>query len=156
MVDEQRRMLDIPASLMKNGKPFHQPLSQAALSALRSLPSYKNKSGLVFENQQHPGQPVESNDWWFERAKKLASVTDFHWHDIRHDGASKLVQRGVSLQKVASLLSHRSLVMAWRYSHLAPEQMHADIELISGIHCTKTAPKLNANIQHTQYKAVTA
>jgi integrase len=159
MVDEQRMMLDIPGSIMKNGKPFHQPLSPTALSALRLLPNYNDKNGLVFKNQQHPGQPVESNDWWFDRAKRLAKVSNFHWHDIRHDGASKLVRQGVSLQKVGTMLSHRSLVMAWRYSHLEPEQLHNDIGLIRGIasiHSTKTAPTLRAKSQQQQYKAVTA
>jgi integrase len=133
MLDEQRKMLDIPGSIMKNGEDFHCPLNEKALLAIRSLPTYAERNGLIFTNQQHPGEPVRMNDYWFTKAKKLAKVTDFHWHDCRHQYASHLVQRGVSLQVVASLLSHKSTVMAQRYAHLAPQQLHDAVAILDGI-----------------------
>jgi site-specific recombinase XerD len=139
MLDEDRKMLDIPGTIMKNGEDFSAPLNETALCALRSLPNYADKSGVIFVNQQHPGEPVVSNRSWFDRALALAKITNFKYHDARHHYASTLVQAGVSIQVVASLLSHKSLVMALRYSHLKPEQLHSAVAVLDGLSHNRTA-----------------
>ena len=65
---------------------------------------------------------------WLEDALKEAKVADFHWHDLRHTFASRLVMRGVDIRTVQELLGHKSIVMTMRYSHLAADHRQAAIE----------------------------
>jgi site-specific recombinase XerD len=64
-----------------------------------------------------------TGSFWFERAVKLASIQNFHWHDLRHTYASRLVQRGVDLYTVQRLLGHKDSKMTMRYAHLAPKNL---------------------------------
>ena len=55
----------------------------------------------------------------WEKALKVAGITDFHWHDLRHTAASYLAMGGVSLVEIAKVLGHRTMQMVNRYAHLS-------------------------------------
>ena len=46
-----------------------------------------------------------------------AKVTDLRWHDLRHEYASRLVERSVPLSQVRDLLGHASIVTTERYDN---------------------------------------
>lgn len=125
MLDLTRKELNLPRT--KNDDPVHVPLNDAALAAIRSLPSWQERRGPIFRNLNYPGKAVLSNDHWFKPALKNAGISDFRWHDLRHTFASWLVQDGVPLDRVSKLLGHKSLMMTMRYAHLAPNQLHEDV-----------------------------
>lgn len=54
-------------------------------------------------------------------------VQDFHFHDLRHCFACKLVNAGVGLDRVRKYLGHTSTKMVDRYAHLAPETVANDM-----------------------------
>lgn len=56
-------------------------------------------------------------------ARTRAKLDGFRWHDLRHTCASYLVQQGVGIRVVAEILGHKTLQMAMRYSHLAPDHL---------------------------------
>jgi hypothetical protein len=50
---------------------------------------------------------------------------DLHWHDLRHEYASRLVERGVPLAQVRDLLGHASIITTERYDNQTLENLQA-------------------------------
>jgi hypothetical protein len=63
-------------------------------------------------------------------ALEKAKMTDFHFHDLRHTCATRMVQGGVDLYKVQRLLRHKSPIMTQRYAHHYPESLRDGIEVL--------------------------
>jgi integrase len=104
----------------KNGEPRVLPLVGKALEALRELKLQNSaKSPYVFPHPNGRPEPL----YWFDSycldALKVAGITNFRFHDLRHTCASYLAQRGASTLEIADVLGHKSLAMVRRYSHLA-------------------------------------
>lgn len=54
----------------------------------------------------------------FTRAVALLGIEDLHFHDLRHEGVSRLFEMGLSLPRVAAVSGHRSWTTLKRYTHL--------------------------------------
>lgn len=54
----------------------------------------------------------------FTRACKLLGIDDLHFHDLRHEGISRLFEMGNSIPHVAAISGHRSWQSLQRYTHL--------------------------------------
>ena len=54
----------------------------------------------------------------FTRACKLLGIEDLHFHDLRHEGISRLFEMGWNIPKVATVSGHRSWVSLKRYTHI--------------------------------------
>jgi integrase len=74
---------------------------------------------------------------WF-KVRDAAGLSDLRIHDLRHTFASLLVNKGVSLYEVQTLLGHSSVQMTQRYAHLAPDRLQQRTELVSQIVTGKT------------------
>ena len=61
---------------------------------------------------------------------KKARIEDFHFHDLRHTFATRLIQAGVELYKVQRLLGHKSPMMTQRYAHHYPESLRDGVEIL--------------------------
>jgi integrase len=64
----------------------------------------------------------------WKRTLKAASLEDpeiesLRWHDLRHEAASRLFEKGLHPMEVASITGHRSMQMLKRYTHLKPESL---------------------------------
>lgn len=65
---------------------------------------------------------------WFALLVKRVGISDLHFHDLRHDFASRQVMAGIPLETVRQLLGHRSLTVVQRYAHLSPQHLHDAVE----------------------------
>lgn len=54
----------------------------------------------------------------FTRAVALLGIEDLHFHDLRHDGVSRLFETGLNIPHVAAVSGHRSWTSLKRYTHL--------------------------------------
>jgi integrase len=60
----------------------------------------------------------------FERAVKRLGIEDLNFHDLRHEGITRLFEAGLSIQQVALVSGHRSWATLRRYTHLRAESVH--------------------------------
>ena len=71
----------------------------------------------VFTNEKGDGPRNHATNG-IKKAMKRANIKDFTLHDFRHTCASRLIQNGLSLYEVASILGHRDIQTTQRYAHL--------------------------------------
>lgn len=60
----------------------------------------------------------------FRRQCRDLKITDLHFHDLRHEGTSRLFEAGFSIEQVALVTGHKDWKMLRRYTHLKPEGLH--------------------------------
>ena len=125
-VDLSARMIRFPANMLttaNKGIPAVLPLSSHAVAVLRSLytGNQQPKQGLVLDTTVNAVSMI-----WKDCRIKLG-ITDLHWHDLRHEAASRLFEKGLHPMEVASITGHRSMQMLKRYTHLRPENLLAKL-----------------------------
>jgi integrase len=128
-IDTERQILTVRAENAKSGKTRHIPLNQTALTAIENWKKQApNKSGLVFPADD--GSRLDNVNTAWRNLLKKADISNFRWHDMRHDFASKLVMNGVPLNTVRELCGHADLNTTLRYAHLAPDHKAEAVALI--------------------------
>jgi integrase len=60
----------------------------------------------------------------FPRAKKALKIVDLHFHDLRHEGVSRLFEQGYQIQEVALVSGHRDWKMLARYTQIKAKDLH--------------------------------
>ena len=123
------KVLTVRAEHAKSSKTRHVPLSQ---TALKTLKNWKKQADLnharVFPAADGERLTTVKTAW--NNLLNAASITDFRWHDMRHDFASQLVMKGVPLNTVRELCGHADINTTLRYAHLAPDHKADAIKLL--------------------------
>ncbi len=130
-VDLQRRIVKLNDT--KNGSSRTVPLTLAAADEFRqalSNPVRPLDTDIVFFGE--PGKdgrrsPYQFNKVWGDIKRNLG-LTDLHFHDLRHEAVSRLVEGGLSDQEVASISGHKSMQMLRRYTHLRAEDLVSKLD----------------------------
>ena len=112
-LDTKARVLLIPET--KNGTPRRVPLSTAALAILDALPQHPD--GRIWSMRP------DSISQAFERVCKAAGIEGLTFHDLRHEAASRLFEKGLNPMQVAAITGHKTLQMLKRYTHLRAEDL---------------------------------
>lgn len=143
-IDLDRRLVRFPPEARgadNKSVPAVLPLSLRAVAVLRHLVMLSHKSDMVVDSQgddadarQRPtqgpvfGTSVNAVICVWKRTLQTAAKKDpefltLRWHDLRHEAASRLFEKGLHPLEVASITGHRSMQMLKRYTHLNPERL---------------------------------
>jgi|EndMetStandDraft_5_1072996.scaffolds.fasta_scaffold86492_1 integrase len=60
----------------------------------------------------------------FARACEELKIEDLHFHDLRHEGTSRLFEAGLTIERVALVTGHKDWRTLRRYTKLKPEELH--------------------------------
>ena len=112
-VDLKKMMITILAEHSKTGVERKIPLTPRAIQILNEIPRHIN--GRVF--------PVALNN--FQRAwrsiTRNAEIKNLHWHDLRREACSRLMEQGLSISEVQMFTGHKTLsLMLQTYSQHNP------------------------------------
>jgi integrase len=124
-IDFDQRLVRVRAETSKTHKQRYIPMNDTLHATLKEIAPDDDRWGAdrpVFAHSDGT-KKRQTVGTGFEGACKRAVIVDFHFHDLRHTFASRLVQAGVPLNRVAELLGHADLKMTLRYAHLAPANL---------------------------------
>lgn len=96
------------------------------LQIMLRQPSAWRREGRIFP---HAAQSVSRA---FQRATDDTGIADLRFHDLRHDGASRLFEAGWPIEKVALVTGHRDWNMLRRYTQLRAEDFHRQANAEAG------------------------
>ena len=99
----------------KNGRPRHVPIHPKLKMYLKYFPI--GTAGHVIFGK-------------FRKARKILALDHYTFHDFRHGAASAMINSGVSLNTVGSVLGHKSQVSTQRYAHLDLSTLRNAVNLI--------------------------
>jgi len=119
----------------KNNSARTVPLSAQATAVLKAAiehPLRPAETDLVFFGE--PGKDGKRRPYQFTKIwgdiKRELGMSDLHFHDLRHEAVSRLVEGGLSDQEVASISGHKSMQMLRRYTHLRAEDLVEKLDKI--------------------------
>ena len=107
--------------------PRSVPMSDILVATVKGM-KVRPISGKVF----HVG--ISELRCAFERAVKAAGIENFHFHDLRHTFATRLVQYGVDLYRVQKILGHKGPEMTQRYAHHVRESITPAIQALDAFY----------------------
>lgn len=126
-VDLEARLVRIPREhrqISNKGVPAVLPLSRRARDVLAELQNRDGrKEGAVLDTTAN----AVARCLW-NRATKALKIHNLRWHDLRHEAASRLFEKGLNPMEVASITGHKSMQMLKRYTHLKPETILAKLD----------------------------
>jgi integrase len=117
--DMDRSTSEITVRDMKNPgeKIGNDVLTQLTPEALQLIDGQHIKAGRIWP---YNAGSVSSS---FTRACVILGIEDLHFHDLRHEGISRLFELGWTIPQAARVSGHRSWKSLQRYSHV---KQHGD------------------------------
>lgn len=111
------------------------PLSPRALAILEALPVLKDTKGKALERFWPPtdehsitrafARLVLAVNAAHKRDKGVPKIMDLRFHDLRHEAASRLFEKGYAIEEVAVFTGHRDWASLKRYTHPDPAKIAA-------------------------------
>jgi site-specific recombinase XerD len=124
----------------KGGEGRIIPMSDQLTESLKHVSKDMEPGSYIFAKGN--GKPLTYSGLRkaFDRVVRVAGITDFTFHDLRHSFASRLVMAGVDLVTVKELLGHKDIQMTMRYSHPVPAHKRAAVKILDRVTANLTTP----------------
>lgn len=125
--------------LGKGDKSRSIPMTKAVYALLWELRGHHKTAVFTYEavkardgRSRKERYPVTENGFktQWRRAKRVAGVADFRFHDTRHTAATRLVRATGNLKLAQKLLGHADLATTSRYSHVTDADLRAGMEAV--------------------------
>jgi integrase len=88
------------------------------LEIILRQPTANQRTGRIFPHVENTISVT------FMRAAAECGIENLHFHDLRHDGVSRLFEHGFKIEQVALVSGHRDWKSLKRYTNLKPESLH--------------------------------
>ncbi len=95
----------------KKGNDKTVPLLDTAIDIIKRQPRKKGDNRVFPYTPNYVGQA-------FTKACKELGIVDLHFHDLRHEGTTRLFEMGYQIMEVQLFTGHEDLKMLKRYTHL--------------------------------------
>ncbi len=115
-ISHNRRVITL--AMTKNGSGREVPLSQRAFDALME---WKSRTD-VDQSTVFPMTAGALEQAW-RRLLIRSGIKALRFHDLRHEGVSRLFERGLNMIEVSSISGHKELRMLKRYTHLSADDL---------------------------------
>lgn len=122
-IDENKRLIlvrDRKDPRKKIGNDQWVPLLGRAWDILRAQPKVDGDPRIF------PIGDSTISKYFTECCRELG-IPDLHFHDLRHEGTSRLFEDGFEIQQVALVTGHKDWRHLRRYTNLRPEDLHVAI-----------------------------
>jgi len=122
-LDPEKKMVmvrDRKHPRQKKGNDMWVPLLGGVWDLVQRQPSKTDPDG---DGRIFPIHP-QTISKYFKEACDALGVPDLRLHDMRHDGISKLFERGFGIPQVALVSGHQNWNSLKRYTNLKPEDLH--------------------------------
>jgi integrase len=93
----------------KRGNDVYCELPPEALAIVKSMPRVEDR---IFPYS------TDAISAAFTRACRILGIDDLRFHDLRHEGISRLFEMGKTIPQVAAVSGHRSWTSLKRYTHI--------------------------------------
>lgn len=122
----EKRTIYLPDT--KNGSPRTVPLSTRALNAIQMQP--RSIDGRLFSAK--PGSIRSAFLIALSKAQgtqpdSRGFLRGLRFHDLRHEGVTRLFEKGLNPIEVGMVSGHKTLSMLQRYTHLRSEELVAKL-----------------------------
>jgi integrase len=81
-------------------------------------------------------QSISTN---FQRACEKLGIKDLHWHDLRHEFASRCVAKGLDIAVISAMTGHRDLASLKRYMNPTAKDVHSVVRAANARHSAAPA-----------------
>jgi integrase len=114
----------------KSGEGRRVFLSEGLLAELRRRRGTPGGAVVTLPNGKPPSGDRATRG--FRRAAQTIGRPELRFHDLRHVAGSRLLDAGASLPDVATVLGHKTLVVARRYAHSSPGRLRSLMQRMPG------------------------
>lgn len=125
-VDLQARNLAALVKRKGQRKRIDLPVNDT-LAAILEAAMARSETEYVFVNRLGQPYTMSGASSFFRKKAAEAKVSDFSFHDLRHDFATRVRRGGQGLDVIKDLLGHSDIKMSMRYAHVGREALRAAV-----------------------------